>query len=242
MKKGSSRGAVARELCEPRVCCDLGVRRKAVQNRGALEGSPVRQICIVTHAEATHHMEGLVDGWYNSPLAEKGRLDARACGVRLPELGWASAPIVSSDLSRAKQTAREIAACLGSKVEYDSRLREMSFGRAEDQPIAVTGPILFSCGAERLDFRNAFGGETKREFTMRLCEAMSEIVTGDKAILCTHGHAAASLMACWVPMPLESVVYVNFHVPSGSMTLLAENDLSRDRIVEILGDTSHPNG
>ncbi len=200
----------------------------------------MKEIFIVTHTQATHHIDRLVGGWYDSELTEKGRTDATACGKRLQELELDGIPIISSDLARARQTAQTIAECLGSPIKTDARLREMSFGDAEGRPVPeVGGAIPSHDGDNRLDFRNAFGGETKRELASRLYEVMEEIIATERAIICTHGYATTFLIACWIGMPIESVGYVNFRVRPGSITSLAEDDVYANRAVRYLSDVRH---
>jgi len=200
----------------------------------------MKEIFIVTHTQATHHIDRLVGGWYDSNLTEKGKADATTCGKRLLELGLDGIPIISSDLARARQTAEAIGERLGSPIRHDARLREMSFGDAEGQPVAdVGGAIPSHDGDNRLDFRNAFGGETKRELASRLYEVMEEIIATERAIICTHGYATTFLIACWIGMCIESVGYVNFCVHPGSITHLVEDDIYANRSIRYLSDVRH---
>jgi len=200
----------------------------------------MKDIFIVTHTQATHHIDRLVGGCYDSDLTEKGKTDATACGQRLLELGLDGTPIISSDLARTKQTAQAIAECLDSPIRCDARLREMSFGDAEGRPVAdVGGAIPSHEGDNRLDFRNTFGGETKRELASRLYEVMEEIIATERAIICTHGYAATFLIACWIGMPIESVGYVNFRVRPGGITHLVEDDIYVNRGIRYLSDVRH---
>lgn len=200
----------------------------------------MKEIYIVTHTQATHHIDHLVGGWYDSELTEKGKADAIACGKRLHDFGADGFSIFSSDLVRARQTADAISACLGSSIRTDGRLREMSFGSAEGRPTReVGGAIPSHDGDNRLDFRNAYGGETKRELAARLYEVMEEIILGERAIICTHGYAATFLIACWIGMPIESVGYVTFRVRPGSITSLVEDDVYLNRAVRYLSDVRH---
>ncbi|MCK4571003.1 histidine phosphatase family protein [Candidatus Bipolaricaulota bacterium] len=200
----------------------------------------MKEIYVVTHTQATHHIDRLVGGWYDSELTEKGKADALICGARLQELELDGIPIISSDLARAKQTALAITECLGSPISYDARLREMSFGDAEGRSVAdVGGAILSSDGDNRLDYRNTFGGETKRELASRLYEVMETIIATGRVIVCTHGYAATFLIACWIGMPIESVGYVNFRVQPGSITYLKEDDFFANRAVRYLSDVRH---
>jgi probable phosphoglycerate mutase len=86
----------------------------------------MKEICLVTHTEATHHVERKMGGWYDSPLTDKGRVDARACGLRLVDQGWSAVPIFTSDLKRTSQMAEVLADCFESPIRYDKRLGDGS--------------------------------------------------------------------------------------------------------------------
>jgi len=102
----------------------------------------MKEIFIVTHTQATHHVDRLVGGWFDSELTAKGLNDAKACGRRLHELELDGVPIYSSDLTRTRQTAQAIAECLGSPIETDARLREMSFGTAGGRSVKDVGAAI----------------------------------------------------------------------------------------------------
>jgi broad specificity phosphatase PhoE len=67
-----------------------------------------RTIHVVTHPEATHHVDRLVGGWYDSALTPAGERAA----VRIAEVLRASIPedadvaLFASDLRRTLRTAR----------------------------------------------------------------------------------------------------------------------------------------
>ncbi|MEW2484352.1 histidine phosphatase family protein [Mycobacterium sp. NPDC049093] len=91
-----------------------------------------RTLYVVTHPEATHHVDGLVGGWYDSDLTAKGLRDAHtiaeALRARVP--GTAAVNVVSSDLLRAQRTAAVIAETFRTAEVLDPRLRENSYGEA----------------------------------------------------------------------------------------------------------------
>ena len=96
-----------------------------------------KDIYLVAHGEARHHVEGLVGGWYDSDLTELGQRQAQAVASRIAELvGEAPVEIYSSDLRRAAQTAAPIAEALQAKVTHWSDLRERSYGVAGGRPDA----------------------------------------------------------------------------------------------------------
>ena|SRR5437870_6546552 len=56
------------------------------------------------------------------PLTARGRQQARELGARLAAEGAGGAPVLTSPLLRARETAEEIARALGSSVQPDERL------------------------------------------------------------------------------------------------------------------------
>jgi probable phosphoglycerate mutase len=87
---------------------------------------PVRLI-VVRHGRTGYNVAERIQGQFDAQLDEVGRAQARAVAGRLAELGPAA--IVSSDLSRAADTAAELATLTGLPVQLDPRLRERSFGQ-----------------------------------------------------------------------------------------------------------------
>ena len=82
---------------------------------------------FVRHGESESNAARLFTGHLDSPLTETGRRQAVAvadalAGVRVDR-------VVSSDLSRARDTAGEIAARHGLAVETDQALREIDLGQ-----------------------------------------------------------------------------------------------------------------
>jgi len=92
----------------------------------------MKNIYVVTHTEATHHIQGLAGGWYDTSLTENGRNQARKIAEALhSEIGEQNIPIYSSDLKRCAETAEAFAEVFNSRVILDTDLREMSFGDAD---------------------------------------------------------------------------------------------------------------
>ena len=67
----------------------------------------MRQFYVVTHTQATHHVDEAVGGWYDSQLTPGGERAATTIGTRLRSLipVGADVEIYSSDLKRAQETA-----------------------------------------------------------------------------------------------------------------------------------------
>ena len=96
----------------------------------------MRTLHVVTHPEATHHVEGVVGGWHDSHLTPAGVRAAvsiaLALRARIPD--GAEVELFISDLRRTLRTAEQIAELFGVKPTLDRRLREKSYGEAGDRP------------------------------------------------------------------------------------------------------------
>ncbi|MEU8778382.1 histidine phosphatase family protein [Streptomyces sp. NPDC048606] len=206
----------------------------------------MRSIHVVTHPEASHHVEDLVGGWHDSSLTPEGLRQAaaiaRALRSEIPE--DARVELFSSDLKRTRRTAEEIGAVFGVEPALDRRWREKSYGEAEGRPQEwldrrfVPPPAT---GDRMGHFEGVEGSETRAEFAGRVYAAVDEILRSpcEYQIVVAHGFTLTFVVAAWIGMPIESLGYVNFRAPSGSITHLREDDFFHNRQLVRLGDTAH---
>ncbi|MEV8314648.1 histidine phosphatase family protein [Streptomyces sp. NPDC059900] len=206
----------------------------------------MRTLYLVTHPEATHHVEGVVGGWHDSRLTPAGvraaQSIARALRAQIPD--DAEVELYSSDLRRTVRTAQEVAEVFAVPPVLDRRLREKSYGEAGGKPQEwldrrfVPPPAV----GERMDHDEGVqGAETKMVWAQRIYAAMDEILRRPCAhqIVVTHGGSLTFAVAAWIRMPIESAGYASFRAPSGSITTLHEDDFFHNRQVARLGDTRH---
>lgn len=156
----------------------------------------LRRLYVVTHPESTHHVDGLVGGWYDSALTAAGRRAARAIAsslrTRVP--GGSEVEVYTSDLVRAAHTADAIGDALGVAPIVDVRLREKSYGEAGGRPQEwldqrfVPPPAV---GERMAHDEGISGAETKIVFAQRIYDAMSDIVESRcrHQVIVTHGGA-----------------------------------------------------
>jgi len=205
----------------------------------------MKEIFIVTHTEATHHVDAMVGGWYDSELTDQGKAQAALIAARLKDtLGDNTPGIVSSDLKRAEQCAAIVAKPFDCSYRLDERLREKCYGIGEGQTQDWLAERLVPApDHNRLDHLSIEGGETIREFLQRLYQALDEVLahSNPRQILVTHGYALTFLVARWIGMPEESAGFVNFKARAGGITHLVEDDHWRNRSVQLLSDRSHLN-
>lgn len=88
-----------------------------------------KRVLIFRHGETDWNLEGRFQGHIDIPLNSTGRLQAKGLITVLRSKGIEA--ILSSDLSRAYETARIVANSLGVPVYVDSKLREANLGGAQ---------------------------------------------------------------------------------------------------------------
>jgi probable phosphoglycerate mutase len=209
----------------------------------------MRQLYVVTHAEATHHVNHIVGGWHDSSLTPGGERGARAIAASLRGTipPGNAVDLFSSDLRRARQTATPISELLHARLILDQRLREKSYGEAEGRPQAWLDERFVPPPAtgDRMNHDEGItGAETKAVFAHRIYAALGDILrrSCEHQVIVTHGMAATFLVAAWIKMPVDSLGYVSFGLKSGSITTLKEDDYFHNRQVVSLADTSHLDG
>lgn len=203
----------------------------------------MRSVYVVTHPEATHHVDGLVGGWFDSELTALGEQRAASIATelrrRIPT--GLSVDVFSSDLRRTARTAEIIGIRLGVEAVMDERLREKSYGEAGGRPEAwlaerfVPPPPT----GDRMGHDEGLpGAESKGEAAERIYACVESILSRDAEhqVIVTHGFAATFVLAAWIKLPLADAGYANFRTPSGSISTLVEDDYFHNRQVATLGE------
>lgn len=206
----------------------------------------MRSLYVVTHPEATHHVDDLVGGWFDSDLTDLGRAHAATIAEALAGRLRAdhAVEVFSSDLLRARHTAEVIAKRLGVTVIVDPDLREKSYGEAGGRSQAwlaerfVPPPAV---GERMRHDEGVEGAETKWELAMRAYAVMDRVLQSEveNQVVVSHGGTATFLLAAWIGMPIDAAGWVNFRFSSGGITLLREDDVFHNRQVAVLNDVGH---
>ena len=151
----------------------------------------VTRIVAVRHGETVWNAEMRMQGQLDTELSAHGRWQAARAGAALAGEGIEA--IVASDLCRALDTARAIAAVVGLPIATDTGLRERSFGEFQGHTYAEID-ALWPLEAARWrrhdpDF-GPVGGETLTAFFARAVAALTRIATaarGRTICVVTHG-------------------------------------------------------
>jgi probable phosphoglycerate mutase len=159
-----------------------------------------RLVFVARHGETDWNAAGRWQGHTDVPLNDHGRTQAKALAGRLREARLAG--VVASDLARAHETARIVAAELGVTLAYVERdLRERSFGVFEgltrDECEARHGEAWRAWMADR---RPPEGAEGIEALTGRIVAAVGRAAEGvaregEPALVVTHGGALRAVVA-----------------------------------------------
>lgn len=197
------------------------------------------RLFLVRHGETIWNAAGRYQGHADVPLSEVGRAQAAALARRLA--GESLDVIYTSDLSRAHDTAKVIAAQHNLPVHRDPRLREMSFGEWEGltfaQMEARFPDQVTWWNADRLN-RAPPGGETLGDGAAHVQAVLDDVLRRHQdqtVVLVAHG-GPLKLLLCLLlnKSPRE---FWQFHMDN---TALSEIEWQRlgPRIRQ-LNDTHH---
>ncbi|HYG58537.1 MAG TPA: histidine phosphatase family protein [Symbiobacteriaceae bacterium] len=177
------------------------------------------KLYLVRHGETAGNIQHRYVGWQDPPLTRHGLRQAEALARAL-----ASEPVTavySSDLTRAQQTARPIAACLDLPVQTRMALREVSFGQWDGltyDEIQARDPAHLEAWLADPERVAPPGGETLAQLRARLLTALP---IAEGALLVTHGGPIRTLVAHFTGRP-----FWDLQVPPGSVTVLVEGKVT----------------
>ncbi|TYR79379.1 histidine phosphatase family protein [Priestia megaterium] len=143
---------------------------------------------LIRHGQTDWNKQKLIQGHSNIPLNEEGKKQAKKVAKCFENKQISR--IYASDLSRAYETAKEIAKAARIKsVETCEKLRERSFGDLEAKSVKVLYELVpnyaTNWGAKPLYNIEALE-VAQRRFIERLTEIM-ENSKGEKVVVVSHG-------------------------------------------------------
>lgn len=153
------------------------------------------EILLIRHGETAWNAIKRLQGHLDIPLNAEGERQAAALGRALQ--GETLDAVFSSDLQRARQTAKAIAASRSMTVQIDPGLRERCYGAFEGMlysEISQRFPQAYTAWQARdIDARfpeGVYVAETLREFSERAVNSIIRIVSEHqyrRVAIVTHG-------------------------------------------------------
>lgn len=197
---------------------------------------------LVRHGESGWNRERLIQGQSRMApgLTTAGREDAAVAAGHLA--GSGADVILASDLRRAVETARPIAARLGVPIRLEPRLRERLLGTAEGRPsdqvgagdLGVAGGLVTDPDARPP------GGESVRQLYDRVAGLLRELLDGElldrklpggspgrRLILVTHGGPVRVARAYLAGLGAGEMAWPT--VPNGSILAVSAAEMAPSR-------------
>lgn len=151
------------------------------------------RVVLWRHGQTGHNASGRFQGQLDVPLDDAGRRQAARAATMLR--GLAPTRIVSSDLSRARDTADALGALTGLDVETDPDLREVYAGQWQGllrDEIEARWPEDFAAWLSGDDVPVG-GGERRSDVAKRAAAAIERhtAATPDNGVLVVTAHGGA---------------------------------------------------
>jgi broad specificity phosphatase PhoE len=188
------------------------------------------RVLLLKHAQSTWNADGRWQGWHDAPLSEAGRREAREAARWLRDRDWSRT--ISSDLTRARQTADIISSELGIEPPaIEPRLREYDVGdwlglRREEIEARWPGDLAAWRDGK---LSQVPGGERWESFSRRVRSALEDILSSEIApiLVLTHGGVieAATAIAGADQRRLAPLAGRWFYVSAGKLRAAETADL-----------------
>ncbi len=164
------------------------------------------RVVLLRHGVTDWNDGGRFQGQTDVPLNDTGRAQAAAAAEVLAGFGITS--VVASDLSRAAETARIVAARCALPVTSDPRLQEVNVGSWSGlsmDEVAQTVPDFRPALREGRDFRRSPEGETATEAGQRVALALLDHAeaAADGEVLLAVGHGLSLRVGALLLMGLD---------------------------------------
>jgi broad specificity phosphatase PhoE len=202
-------------------------------------------LLLARHGETADNARRVFQGQGGVGLNELGRSQAARLGARLRRSPPAA--IVASDLERAEETARIVAAACGAPVELERGLREIDVGqwtgKTYDQ-IAELFPEEWAAWEGGRDVRRG-GGETSAELADRIDRAIATIAdrhreTKGPLLLVSHGGSIRSWIGRVLGLPPDGLRVLGA-VSNTGLTSVERDRRGRHRLLS-WNDIAHLEG
>jgi probable phosphoglycerate mutase len=185
-------------------------------------------ITVVRHGETEWNKLGLHQGVLDSPLTDKGLLQADKVARFLQKYTFTK--LYSSDLKRAAQTAQIIAKALKMDICFDSRLQERNLGN-------LGGLTLKEYQEQYPEECQKFlsrdpdyvlpGGESISQAYMRSIACFNELAAkhqNQNILVVTHGFILEYLLKCALDIPLQQKIRYTLKNCSVNRFIKIDND------------------
>lgn len=197
------------------------------------------KICVVRHGETNWNIAGILQGWMDVAINDKGREQAFELAFAFKDCGFSA--ICSSPLIRSLETARIIARELRlPEPECHDGLKERNFGAIQGIPkaeLAELNPALLQQIQRRNPAAHFEQGESLDEFAHRVLGAVTAIAfrhPEQRVLVVTHGWVMDVITRHVNHLPREAIL--NMKRKNGEFLWLE----ATRKAIHLLAAEAHP--
>jgi probable phosphoglycerate mutase len=168
------------------------------------------RVVLLRHGESTWNEQNIVQGQLDDArLSTEGRTQASAVAETLRDYSFRW--IVTSDLTRARETAAIVDDALGLEVAVAPALRERSYGVYEGRPLSELPSSASGVHDGRVVDSSARpeGGESLDDLYERCAKFIDALraAGNDRLLLVTHGGTIRALRAYCEGLSMQDLVW-----------------------------------
>ena len=173
--------------------------------------APAR-LCVTRHGETDWNAAGILQGWLNVILNERGRQQSRELAAAFATAGFTR--LYTSPLVRSRESADIIGGALGllPAIQHDG-LKERHFGMIQGIPkdeLAAFNPALLREIIRRNPACVFDGGESMEAFARRVEDAIVDIgnrESGERVLIITHGWVMDVINRVVRGLPVSTILH-----------------------------------
>lgn len=167
------------------------------------------KVYFVRHGESESNLITQFAGSLDMPLTDKGRIQAALTAAYLRDVPFAA--VYASDLSRAFDTGRAIAAAQGVPLVAEPALREIFAGAWEGKTYAALEREFsdsYGVWRRRIGMAVCPGGESVAQLQKRVYRCIEDIVhrhPNEAVCIATHATPIRVMECVWTDTPLAEM-------------------------------------
>ncbi|EGT3617486.1 histidine phosphatase family protein [Clostridium perfringens] len=200
----------------------------------------MKNIITIQHTQSIHHTNGMVGSWTDWDLSEIGIQQANNIGRNLSkELADKKYVIYSSDLLRAKNTAKIIGKHLGVEPIFVTELRERNLGKCVGKSVQWLKENI-ETQEKSIDDKMFSDAESRRDEWNRLLPFFNELMTNEyeNIIIVSHGDLLSVFNIMWLGMDIEMLNRSEIFGLAGGVTFMQETADGK-RFIKRMSDMSY---
>ncbi|RRJ30461.1 histidine phosphatase family protein [Halocatena pleomorpha] len=193
-------------------------------------------VMLLRHGETTWNLDGRLQGWAPVRLNDQGREQATATGAYFSRADTATPDrVVSSDLSRTKETTELLRSTIDVPVRFETAWRERDLGVYQGLSLSTVADRFPAFGlgtqAAHASDRTPEGGESFVHLQDRVLTGWEELLEASESDECvlvvTHGGPIQVVLGHIRDVPLEQALideapincsFAEITVPDGTDT------------------------